>query len=279
MNRYPLLAAMSVLSLTTLTAPIAAQPVPPYVAAAVADASRPAADKMRDANRKPAESVAFAGVKPGDKVVDFLAGGGYFTRVLSKVVGPSGHVYATAPGMPMGGMGNMPMGGNTGGNMPMAGGNMPAGGGMAMGGMGGGGLKAITSDPAYANVTELDQSPSRLMVPEPVDVVWTSQNYHDLHNPGGFHADDMAAFNKSVYDALKPGGVFLVIDYAAAPGSGFSQTQTLHRADPEAEKAEILKAGFVFEGESKVLARPNDAHTMRAHEQDDQFMFRFRKPK
>jgi predicted methyltransferase len=82
-----------------------------------------------------------------------------------------------------------------------------------------------------------------------------------------------------VFDALKPGGVFLVIDYASAPGAGFTQSATLHRGDPEAEKAEILKAGFVFEGESKVLARPNDNHTMRAHEQDDQFILRFRKPR
>jgi predicted methyltransferase len=251
-----------------------AQNVPAYVTAAVNDANRPTADKMRDANRKPAESIAFAGVKPGDKVVDFLAGGGYFTRILGKAVGPQGHVYATAPAMPMGAMAgaNTPMG-----NMPM--GNMPAAGGMPMAGMGGDGLRMIAGSPAYANVSELMQSPSRLMVPESVDVVWTSQNYHDLHNPGPFHADDIAAFNKSVFDALKPGGVFLVIDYVAAPGSGFTQSPTLHRGDPEATKAEILKAGFVFERESKALARPTDPHTARAHEEDDQFMFRFRKPK
>jgi predicted methyltransferase len=183
--------------------------------------------------------------------------------------------------MPMGGMpaGIMPMAGNMpmGGGMPMGKG-MPMGGGMAMGGIGADGLKAITANPAYSNVTELVQPTSRLMVPEPVDVVWTSQNYHDLHNPGVFHADDIAAFNKSVFDALKPGGVFLVIDYVAAPGAGFTQSPTLHRADPEATKAEITRAGFVFEGESKVLARPGDPHTTRAREQDDQFIFRFRKP-
>ncbi len=275
MGRPLLFAAFAALSLGALSAPAVAQNVPAYVTAAVNDANRPAADKMRDANRKPAESIAFAGVKPGDKVVDFLAGGGYFTRILSKVVGPQGHVYATAAATPMGGMpmGNMPAAGA----MPM--GNMPAAGGMPMGGMGGDGLKMIAGSPAYPNVSEVMQSPSRLMVPEPVDVVWTAQNYHDLHNPGSFHADDMAAFNKSVFDALKPGGVFLVIDYAAAPGTGFTQSPMLHRADPEAEKAEILKAGFVFDGESKVLARAGDPHTARAHEQDDQFMFRFRKPK
>ena len=148
---------------------------------------------------------------------------------------------------------------------------------MAMGGEAD--LKAIASSPAYSNVSVLVQPVSKLVIPEPVDVVWTAQNYHDLHNPGAYHADDIAAFNKSVFDALKPGGVFLVIDYASAPGAGFMQSQALHRADPEAEKAEILKAGFVFEGESKVLARPTDMHMTRSHEQDDQFIFRFRKPK
>lgn len=282
--RYPLLLALAVIALASPTL-AAAQNAPAYVTAAVNDAHRPAADKMRDANRKPAESIAFSGMKPGDKVVDFLAGGGYFTRILSKVVGPQGRVYATAPamtmpmgGMPQGGampMPNMPQGGAMPMPMPPAGTMPPVG--MPMGGADG--LKTITDDPAYANVTQLMQPTSKITVPEPVDVVWTSQNYHDLHNPGPFHADDIAAFNKSVFDALKPGGVFLVIDYAAAPGTGFMQSPTLHRADSEAEKAEIVKAGFVFEGESKVLARPNDPHTMRAHEEDDQFMFRFRKPK
>jgi len=277
--RYPLLlAALGVIALAP-PALAAAQSAPAYVTAAVNDAHRPAADKMRDANRKPAESIAFSGMKPGDKVVDFLAGGGYFTRILSKVVGPQGHVYATAPAMTMP-MGNMPQSGAMPMPMPPTG-TMPQAGTPPVGAPMGGAdeLKTITADPAYANVTELMQPTSKITVPEPVDVVWTSQNYHDLHNPGPFHADDIAAFNKSVFDALKPGGVFLVIDYAAAPGTGFMQSPTLHRADSEAEKAEIVKAGFVFESESKVLARPNDPHTMRAHEQDDQFMFRFRKPK
>lgn len=272
-----LLVGIAALALGVMFAPAEAQTVPAYVAAAVNDANRPAADRMRDINRKPAESIVFAGVKPGDKVVDFLAGGGYFTRILSKVVGPQGHVYATAPAAEMGGM---PMGTGMaqGGSMPM--GRAVAQAGQQMGGMGmADGLKAITGNPAYANVSELMQSPSKLMAPEQVDAVWTAQNYHDLHNPGAYHADDIAAFNKSVFDALKPGGVFVVIDYVAPPGSGFTQSPTLHRGDPEATKAEILKAGFVFDGESKVLARSNDPHTMRAHEQDDQFMFRFRKPK
>jgi predicted methyltransferase len=110
------------------------------------------------------------------------------------------------------------------------------------------------------------------------DVVWTSLNYHDFHNPGMFSAGDMAQFNKYVVDALKPGGVFCVIDHTAAPGSGFTQTQTLHRIDPEALKAEVVKSGLVFDGESKALARPNDPHTAHSDDKTDQFIFRFRKP-
>jgi hypothetical protein len=75
------------------------------------------------------------------------------------------------------------------------------------------------------------------------------------------------------------GGVFLVIDDASAPGAGFTQTRTLRRGARETEKAETLKAGFVFDGESKVLNRPNDPRTTRSHEQGDQFIFQSRKPK
>jgi predicted methyltransferase len=295
MIHRPLLLA-ALVSFSFVAVPAFAQSVPAYVTAAVNDKGRPAADTMRDGNRKPAETVAFSTVKPGDKIADFIAGGGYFTRIFSKVVGPQGHVYATAPA------GGMMMGGAAAGGamMPATQGTMGAPQGTMMGAQPGARmgapamgapaapmmgnaaedpLKAIAGDSAYSNVTVLTQPASKLMVSEPLDVVFTAQNYHDLHNPGPYHADDVAAFNKSVFDALNPGGVFLVLDYASAPGTGFSQTATLHRAEPDAEKAEILKAGFVFEGESKVLARPNDPHTMRSHEQDDQFIFRFRKPK
>jgi predicted methyltransferase len=96
MARQPLLlAALISVSVGSLSA--VAQTVPAYITAAVNDKGRPAADTMLDANRKPAETVAFSGVKPGNKVADFIAGGGYFTRIFSKAVGPQGHVYATEP--------------------------------------------------------------------------------------------------------------------------------------------------------------------------------------
>lgn len=242
--------ACAVLLTAGLVGSAAAQPVPAYVTAAVADKGRPAADTMRDADRKPAESVAFSTVKPGDQVLELLAGGGYFTRVLSKTVGPMGHVYATVSDTML-----------------------------AARPQSADGLKALAADPAYANVSILVQPTAKPTAPMPVDVVWTSLNYHDLHNTGSLAAGDLAGFNKAVFDALKPGGVFFVIDHASAKGTGFTQTASLHRAEPDAVKAEILKAGFVFDGESKALARPDEPHNTRSDDKDDQFIFRFRKPR
>lgn len=242
--------AAVVVAAGALAGPAAAQnAVPGYVTAAVNDPGRPAKDKARDADRKPAASVAFAMVKPGDKVLELFAGGGYFTRILSKVVGPTGHVYSTIPA-----------------------------GLLKMRAMAGDGLKMIAANPEYSNVTALTESTDAATAPVPVDVVWTSLNYHDLHNPGPFHAASMDAFNKSVYDALKPGGIYLIIDHAGAPGTGTSQTHTLHRIDPAAVKAEVTKVGFVLDGQSDALMKPNDDYTKHSSDKDSMLMLRFRKP-
>jgi predicted methyltransferase len=120
-----------------------------------------------------------------------------------------------------------------------------------------------------------------LSVSEPADIVFTAQNYHDVHNVPNI---DMAAFNKSVFDALKPGGVFIVLDHAAAAGSGARDTATLHRIDPATVKSEVTAAGFEFVGESKVLANAQDDHTAKVFDpairgKTDQFIYKFRKPK
>lgn len=233
----------------------AASGIPKAIAAAVADPARPDADREADADRKPAESVAFAGVKPGQKVVDLLPGGGYFTRIFSAVVGPKGHVFAAPPPRRP----NAPEGSPD----PAA------------------RVQAIAADPHYSNVTVVQQSPLKLSVPEPVDLIWTSRNYHDLHNiPNA----DVSAIDKSIFDALKPGGVFVVLDHAAEKGSGFRDTSTLHRVDPEAVKKEVEAVGFKFEGESDVLHNPSDAHTDKVFDSSvkgktDQFILKFRKPK
>jgi predicted methyltransferase len=107
--------------------------------------------------------------------------------------------------------------------------------------------------------------------------VWTSLNYHDLHNPGPFGVGDIMSFNKAVLAALKPGGTFFVIDHAGAAGTGVTQTRTLHRIEPAAAKAEILQAGFTFVGQSDAIYRPNDDYSAHSTDKDDQFIFRFRK--
>jgi predicted methyltransferase len=233
----------------------AVEKMPAYISAAVADSGRPAEDTQRDANRKPAETVQFAGIKPGDKVVELVPGRGYFTRILSKVVGPKGHVYALSPPRRPNAPPDSPD--------PVA------------------ATTAIAADPAYSNVSVQAGSLAAISVSEPVDVVFTAQNYHDVHNVPNI---DITAFNKAIFDALKPDGLYVVIDHAAPAGSGASDTSTLHRIDPATVKSEVLAAGFVFAGESKLLANTQDPHTVAVFDpsirgKTDQFIFKFRKPK
>jgi predicted methyltransferase len=246
--------AIAVVLLSSTSGAFAADPkVPAAVSAAVADAGRPDTDKSRDAGRKPAESVAFAGIKKGDKVVDLLPGGGYYTRIFSKVVGDSGVVYAVPfPPRP----------------------NAPAGAPNP--------LATLAADPAYKNIKIENTPPSDFKLPEPVDVVWTSLNYHDIHNQP---ADVVAAFNKAAFNALKPGGTYIVIDHAAAAGSGARDTSTLHRIDSEVVKTEVEAAGFKLDGQGDFLKNAADPHTANVHEEGalrwhtDQFILKFSKPK
>ena len=246
---------VAAMTLVVTDAQAAAGMVSKEIKAAVADAARPQADKDRDADRKPAESVAFAGVKPGQTVADLLPGSGYFTRIFSVVVGPNGHVYAVPPPKRPDAPADRPD--------PAA------------------AVQAIAADPHYSNVTVVQEKPTELSLPAPADVIWTSQNYHDLHNiPDG----DVVAFDKKVFAALKPGGVFIVLDHTAEKGSGFRDTSTLHRIDPEAVKKEVESAGFKFVGESDVLHNANDPHTAKVFDptirgKTDQFILKFRKPK
>jgi predicted methyltransferase len=224
--------------------------------AAVADKSRPEADTKRDADRKPAEMLEFAGVKQGQTVVDLIPGGGYFTRIFSKAVGPKGTVYAVGgPPRPTTDPAKPPP--------------PPA-------------QDTIAADANYSNVKSIHvPMASGLVIPTKADVIWTAQNYHDVNNIKGI---DMLAFDKSVYDSLKPGGVFIVLDHAAGVGAAPDPEDKLHRIEPSIVKSQVLAAGFKYEGESKVLANPADDHTkavfdpsIRGH--TDQFIYKFRKPK
>ncbi|HEV2109822.1 MAG TPA: methyltransferase [Gammaproteobacteria bacterium] len=141
--------------------------------------------------------------------------------------------------------------------------------------------KRVTT-PQFANVSLIRGAAADLKVSEAVDLVFTCQNYHDYHDKY-MGPVDMGAFDKKVFDALKPGGVFVVVDNVAPAGSGFSATDTTHRVDPEAVKKEVEAAGFVFDGASDALRNPDDTHLLVSYKppmtgHNDQFIFRFRKP-
>jgi len=227
--------------------------MPSTIAAAIADPTRPAEDRARDAARRPAEVVAFAGVKPGDTVVDLIPGGGYFTRIFSKAVGPSGHVYALVPSF-------------LAEKYPQAVASM----------------KALAADPAYRNVTVVVEAVTDLAQQGPVDLVWTSQNYHDLHGPS-LPANAASNIDRAVLMALRPGGVFVIEDHVAEAASGIRDAGVLHRIDPAFVRDEVEQAGFVFDAESPVLHNPLDPHTARVFDpsirgRTDQFVFKFCKP-
>ena len=237
-------------SLMLGTAAFAAD-APANIKAAVSDKGRPAADTDRDANRKPADVVAFAGIKAGDKVADINPGGGYFTRIFAKAVGPNGKVYATVGAA---GLAAKPASGDA--------------------------MRALQADAQYGNILLHASDFDKLTVPEPLDVAWTSDNYHDFKNRGPGFTD---AMNKAIFAALKPGGTYIVIDHAAEKGSGARDTNTLHRVDPDLVKAEVLAAGFKLDSESKALVNAADNHSNKVFEGDtkgktDQFVFKFKKP-
>jgi predicted methyltransferase len=241
-------AAAFALTAAGLAVGAAAQNATAAITAAVADPARPADDVARDAERKPAQIVAFAGVKPGDKVVELMPGGGYFTRILAKTVGPKGHVYGLVPE----GFAKRP-----------------------------GALDKLNALAAqYGNVSIVATDLDSFKVPEPVDVVWTSENYHDFHNGP---SANIAGLDKSAFAALKPGGIFYIEDHAAAKGAGITTTSTLHRIDPEAAISEVEAAGFRLDGRSSVLANPSDPHDKAVFDpsirgKTDKFALRFRKP-
>jgi predicted methyltransferase len=119
-------------------------------------------------------------------------------------------------------------------------------------------------------------------MPEKLDLIWTAQNYHDLHD-SFLGPANVAALNRAFFDALKPGGTFLVIDHVAESGSGLRDTDTLHRIDPVRMKGEIEAAGFVFESQTDALRNPDDDHKRAVFDpivrgKTDQVVFRFRKP-
>ncbi len=241
--------AVAVLGLATA----AAAAVPPAIQAALDDPSRPAAEKARDADRKSGEIVALTGVKAGQNVADVFPGGGYYTRIFAKVVGPNGHVYGVVPG-------DLSERNFHPSDL----------------------VKKLVAEPGYGNVS-LAVDPLPTWAPSPrLDLIFISQFYHDMHNPG-MGGPDIAAEDKGLFNALKPGGILFIIDHAA-PGTGVGATNTLHRIDEAAVKSELQAAGFKLIAESDILKNPADPHdknvfdpSIRGH--TDQFVLKFQRPK
>jgi predicted methyltransferase len=236
----------------------AAGPLPDVsaaLAAAVADSSRPDSDTTRDADRKPAQTLAFVGIKSGDKVADYVADAGYFTRLFASVVGSKGHVYAVEPTAFF--------------KFEHF-------------------VKAVAELQGYAvthpNVTVTTAAALEgVKFPEKLDLLWISRNYHDLHDKF-MGPVDTAEFNKAVYEALKPGGLYVVLDHSAAPGAAADVTETLHRIESSTVRREVEAVGFKFDSESSILANPADPRTAKVFDQTirghtDQFILKFRKPK
>lgn len=227
-----------------------ASDVPAYVSAAAADPSRPQDDRKLDGDRKPAEVLALSGVKPGQTVAEFLPGGGYYTRLLSDVVGPKGKVYALET--------------TTWGQDNIA------------------ATKAVLREPGHENVA-LDLAPlGTFHLPVKADLFWTSLNYHDLHVPKYANVD-MAAFNKLVFDSLKPGGTYFIVDHAAQPGTAATASPSLHRIDKSTVIEEVTAAGFRLVGESDALHSASDDRTLKVFDpkvrwKTDQFILKFIKP-
>jgi predicted methyltransferase len=247
---------MSLLSLTVCGVARAdiAPPTRVIVEAAISDPRRPADQVKLDATRKPAISVLFSQAKAGDRIADVMSGNGYFTRILSPVVGPAGHVYAYIPTEQIAHCSPQEIAGT----------------------------QAIARDSSYRNVTLLTGSLADFRLPEQLDLIWMSQSYHDLHD-SFLGPADVALLNKTIFEALKPGGVFLVIDHVAEAGSGLRDTETLHRIDPVRMKSEIEAAGFVLESQSDALRNSDDDHKLAVFNPNirgrtDQVLFRFRKP-
>jgi predicted methyltransferase len=221
----------------------------PGIDAALADSSRPQEDRERDASSQPAQVLAFLDIGAGDHVADLLAGSGYYTRILVSLVGPEGRVYA--------------------GNNPF------------FGGFFGEAFDALLAADGFDDVVRIDAPVDALPLPDDasLDAVIMSQAYHDLV----LGDEDRGEMNGTIFAALKPGGVYGIIDHAAAAGSGISATETLHRIDKQFVIDEVEAAGFELAAEADFLANPDDDHSTMIFAPDivgqtDRFVLRFEKP-
>jgi predicted methyltransferase len=217
-----LMAALIVLGLSA-NAALAAD-AQDYIATAIADPSRPKEDVAKDGLRDPAETLAFSGIRPGMKVVEFAPEGGYYSRLLIDVVGPKGSVRMLE---------NAGWYSDVGADLKV--------------------FNQVNRPNLFLEV----QLWGQFRTLERVDMVWTTQNYHDLH-VAKFGQVDIAAFNRKVFNALKPGGIYLIIDHDGLSQMSADNLAELHRIPKSQVVAEVTAAGFKLVDEGKFLQRPTD---------------------
>jgi predicted methyltransferase len=225
----------------------------PAVQAAVDATDRTEEDRALDAGRHPAELFSFFGVQPGWHVVDVFAGGGHSTELLARIVGPSGSVVAQNNAWVLDRFARAP-------------------------------LEQRLERLAMPNVTALQAELDAPMPPgaHDLDAVIFILSYHD----SVWMNADRAAMNRAIFEALRPGGVYGIVDHAAAAGHGTADAQTLHRIERSVVVDEVLAAGFVLDAEADLLASPDDAHDWNASPREagerrgtsDRFVLRFRRP-
>ena len=225
------------------------------IAAIVAATDRSDADRRNDERRKPAELLAFIGVKPGMTALDVSAGGGYTTELLARAVGPGGRVYGQS--------------------RPRDPSRPPPARTSAMA------LAERAQKASAANVVAVErpyESPAPVGLENGAfDVVTLFFNYHDFGGAGV----DRARLNAAVFAALKPGGVYVVADHAGRPGTGISESTTLHRIEESFLRREVEAAGFRLDKVGDFLRNPSDPRDREEPEPKqpkDEFVLRFVKP-
>jgi predicted methyltransferase len=217
------------------------------LAAILASPSRPQQDRDGDASRKPDQVIRFFGIERGDKVADLLTGGGYWTRILVPLVGPEGRVYA--------------------GNNPFFARFYTDA------------FNALLAEPAFKSVVRIDGPVDTLALPKDgsLDAVIMVMAYHDLF----LTQEDRGALNRAVFAALKPGGVYGIVDHDAGPGAGTTKVESLHRIEKKVVVDEVQAAGFKLAGDGDFLRNPADDHSAKIFDlagKTDRFVLRFDKP-